>query len=265
MNKKGFAISVVLYSVVFLLISILYMITGVLKTRYHVKSDLRDTIVEQLNESINRRTRCVRMTGEDGTLVVGDAFKCDVNGDGIFDEGHEKFYYISNFYNQSSNSFDPSVTVLIHSLNSNSGNVVSTNSPVKWNNTLTLDNGPASLKDNFPSSNWLNVVLKANPRKIMIGYNSTNSMLSFQYPNSTRLLTVEEFLYGCNPVSKCNFLFNTMEAETGNGIWLENIASKDNKTVYIIDSTTHELSTDTVTSSNMLRTVIDVSKDSIAY
>ena len=265
MNKKGFAISVILYSVVFLLISILYTITGVLKTRYHVKNDLRNAIVEQLNESINKRTRCVRITGNEGSLVVGDSFKCDVNGDGIFDEELEKFYYISTFYNQSSQSFDPSVVVLIHSINSSNGNVVSTNSPVKWNNTLNVNNGPASLKDHLPSANWLNTTLKSNPRKIMIGYNSTNSMLSFQYPNSTRLLTVEEFLSGCNPVSKCNFLFNPMEAEVGNGIWLENIASKENKTAYVISSSTHELTTNTVTSNNMLRAVIDVSKDSIAY
>ena len=52
MNKKGFAISIVLYSLVFLLISILYMILGVLKTRYHVENDLRNAVVQELNESI---------------------------------------------------------------------------------------------------------------------------------------------------------------------------------------------------------------------
>ena len=52
MNKKGFAISIVLYSLVFLLISILYMILGVLKARYHVENDLRDAIVQELNDSI---------------------------------------------------------------------------------------------------------------------------------------------------------------------------------------------------------------------
>ena len=50
MNKKGFAISIILYSVVFLIITILYMLLGILKTRYTVTDNLRDTIIEQLNE-----------------------------------------------------------------------------------------------------------------------------------------------------------------------------------------------------------------------
>ena len=50
MNKKGFAISIVLYSIVFLLITILYMILGTLKTRYHINSDLRNSIMTELNE-----------------------------------------------------------------------------------------------------------------------------------------------------------------------------------------------------------------------
>ena len=49
MNKKGFAISIVLYSIVFLLISVFYMILGILKTRYSVSSSLREDIIDQLN------------------------------------------------------------------------------------------------------------------------------------------------------------------------------------------------------------------------
>ena len=53
MNNKGFAISIVLYSIVFLLISIFYMMLGILKTRYTVNNNLRDAIVEQLNSDDN--------------------------------------------------------------------------------------------------------------------------------------------------------------------------------------------------------------------
>ena len=52
MNKRGFAISIVLYSLVFLLISILYMILGILKARYNVENDLRNSIIQELNSSI---------------------------------------------------------------------------------------------------------------------------------------------------------------------------------------------------------------------
>lgn len=50
MNKKGFAISVILYSVVFLIIAILYMLLGLTKTRYTVNKNLRDNVVKELNE-----------------------------------------------------------------------------------------------------------------------------------------------------------------------------------------------------------------------
>ena len=49
MNKKGFAISIILYSIVFLLITILYMILSITKTRYNVTSSLRDEIIDGLN------------------------------------------------------------------------------------------------------------------------------------------------------------------------------------------------------------------------
>lgn len=49
MNKKGFAISVILYSVVFLIIAILYMLLGLTKTRYTVNKNLRDNLVNELN------------------------------------------------------------------------------------------------------------------------------------------------------------------------------------------------------------------------
>ena len=51
MNKKGFAISIILYSLVFLLITILFMILGILKTRYNVSDKTREAAVEGINSS----------------------------------------------------------------------------------------------------------------------------------------------------------------------------------------------------------------------
>lgn len=50
MNKKGFAISIILYSMVFLLITILFVILSILKTRYTASNDLRDSILKDFNE-----------------------------------------------------------------------------------------------------------------------------------------------------------------------------------------------------------------------
>lgn len=49
MNKKGFAISIILYSVVLLIIAILYMLLGIEKNRTEVSEDLKNNIMEQLN------------------------------------------------------------------------------------------------------------------------------------------------------------------------------------------------------------------------
>ena len=53
MNKKGFAISIVLYSIVFLLVTIFYIMLGILKTRYSVNDALRNDVMEELNSEDN--------------------------------------------------------------------------------------------------------------------------------------------------------------------------------------------------------------------
>ena len=53
MNKKGFAISIIMYSIVFLLVSIFYITLGILKTRYNVSDSLRKGIMEELNGDDN--------------------------------------------------------------------------------------------------------------------------------------------------------------------------------------------------------------------
>lgn len=50
MNKKGFAISIILYSVILLIIAILYLLLGIEKNRTNTSEELRDNILEQLND-----------------------------------------------------------------------------------------------------------------------------------------------------------------------------------------------------------------------
>ena len=49
MNKKGFAISIVMYSIVFLIVTILYIILGIVRNRYVINERLRDQVMMQLN------------------------------------------------------------------------------------------------------------------------------------------------------------------------------------------------------------------------
>jgi len=49
MNKKGFAISVVLYTMVILIVGIFYLLLGIVRHRYMVGDDLKDTIINGIN------------------------------------------------------------------------------------------------------------------------------------------------------------------------------------------------------------------------
>lgn len=51
LNNKGFAISIILYSFVFLIVTILFILLGLEKNRYEVNQNLREGIIEKLNEN----------------------------------------------------------------------------------------------------------------------------------------------------------------------------------------------------------------------
>ena len=50
--------------------------------------------------------------GTTGSLNSGDAFDCDVNGDGEYNSDTERFYYVSDYYNTSAKSFENDTAVL---------------------------------------------------------------------------------------------------------------------------------------------------------
>ena len=52
--------------------------------------------------------------GTSGALTSGDAFDCDVNGDGVYDSNTERFYYVSDYYNTSTKAFESDTAVLIY-------------------------------------------------------------------------------------------------------------------------------------------------------
>ena len=72
MNKKGFAISIILYSMVFLLVSIFYMLLGIAKNRYTVSTNLRESIIENMNTSLYDR---IMRLCEDPSVSYVDKYK----------------------------------------------------------------------------------------------------------------------------------------------------------------------------------------------
>ena len=56
MNKKGFAISVILYSIIFLIVTIMFMLLGIAKTRYTVNDKLKGKIIDEIDDVIDKIT-----------------------------------------------------------------------------------------------------------------------------------------------------------------------------------------------------------------
>ena len=100
MNNKGFAISIILYSLVFLLVSIFYLLLGIVKTRYTVTSNLRESIIEELNEIDLADAYSILKKNIDTSTVINFAEpSSDTNGKGLYilkgteNDEHPIYYY----------------------------------------------------------------------------------------------------------------------------------------------------------------------------
>ncbi|MBO5096245.1 MAG: hypothetical protein J6B98_05175, partial [Bacilli bacterium] len=82
-------------------------------------------------------------------LTSGDAFDCDVNGDGTYDATTERFYYVSDLYNTTSKEFDSNYAVLVYYNNTTKGVADNkTSSIVSYNSNL----------NNSSAQNWFGPV-----------------------------------------------------------------------------------------------------------
>jgi len=184
--------------------------------------------------------------GSGDELVSGDAFDCDVNGDGTYDQETERFYYVSDLYIGNNNEtneleFDSDYAVLIYYNNTSidgNGNIVPDNtssSLISYDSTQGSGvnenwHGPLTAINNLPTINdWSNVSLSSTSRGITteIGTTSTSGGTlpqSFSYtktiagktvPLAARLLTYQEVATACggdgDPTSSgelngCNYL-----------------------------------------------------------
>ena len=222
----------------------------------------------KLHQELCRGNGCSSMgystTGSQGTEIVkygncgtrgetienGDAFTCDVNGDGFFDELTERFYYVSDYYDTTNKSFDSSTAVLVY-YNNTDGIYASNKSVAKYYETAESWNGfGEELKNKLPTTNqWSNVSLKNTNRAILAEFKTThdgssitvqenthNLPTSFSYDGyAARLLTAKELMSSCglsevgntvtSELNSCYYLNeNTMFATNSiniNGYWLE--------------------------------------------
>ena len=207
-------------------------------------------------------------------LKSGDAFDCDVNGDGTYDSKTERFYYVTDM--------DDSTAVLIYYSNVRKGKP-STTAVCAYDDSNENWHGPRTAIEELPStSEWKNVSLKNSVRAIIAsdGSNQTNGKTlqsNFNYlDKAARLLTIQEVekeKARIDPESsnydKFNYLFEntnySREIKGYYGYWLENphptVAAILYTNSYFIDFSGQNASSVDVG----VRPAIEVPKSNIEY
>ena len=225
--------------------------------------------------------------GTSGTLTSGDAFDCDVNGDGTYNPSTERFYYVSDYYNTSTKSFEDDTAVLIYYNNVSAGNP-SKNSLYAYDSSNENWHGPRTAVMQLPTiSQWSNVSLTNSLRSITTntGENTTTggtTPSNFSYSGyAARLLTIQEVRKGTGLTSipdwkigeLDNFTYlleNTKFSSNSNAAWswwLENSRSDKIDSVWYVSGDGRLVSSDPVSSfsDRAIRPSIEVSKTNIEY
>ena len=174
-------------------------------------------------------------------LKSGDAFDCDVNGDGVYNNETERFYYVSDYYNTSTKEFEDDTAVLIYYSNVQKGKI-SNSTLYIYDSSNQNYHGPRTAIDGLPStSEWENISLK-NPIRAILnekgGDTTTGGKLpsNFSYKGkAARLLTIQEINKACNitagaltggELNICNYLMENTKYSNKNivnyGYRLEN-------------------------------------------
>ena len=178
-----------------------------------------------------------------GTLTSGDAYDCDVNGNGKYEE-NERFYYVSDLYNTTTKQFDSNYAVLIYYNNFYKGLPDNTSSSqIAYHSGDKNYEGPVTAKENLPlTSTWTNITLSNTTRAILnekgeaTSNNGSNNLpTAFSYEGyAARLLTAQEINSACNitvgsykegELDNCNYLMENTRYSNSSfgtyGYWIE--------------------------------------------
>ena len=209
--------------------------------------------------------------GTKGTLTSGDAFDCDVNGDGVYNEATERFYYLTDLDNNSS------YAVLFYYTD------VGTSAYDESGSNL---NGPVTAKTKLPTiEQWKNVSL-AFPIRAITTDNGANTVNGTELPTdfsysgyAARMLSINEVARACGVSSytelwedqsmstKCTYLLEDTDFSSSKGkvtYWLENPTS-DFGVVREIWINVGRPSVSRANTAEYIRPVIEVAKTNISY
>ena len=217
--------------------------------------------------------------GTSGTLITGDAFDCDVNGDGVYDSNTERFYYVTDM--------NDTTAVLIYYNDVSAGNPSNTKN-YAYDSSGENWHGPRTVIAQLPTtSQWTNVRLTNDVRSITTnaGGNTTTggtTPSNFSYAGyASRLLTIQEVRQGTGitsiPTWKVgeldNFTYlleNTKFASNSNSAWawwLENARSDHSADAWLVGGDYRNVNSNTVSYDGGygVRPAIEVLKSDISY
>lgn len=176
----------------------------------------------------------------------GDAFDCDVNGNGVFDSDKERFYYVADLDTNSK------YAVLIYAYTTVNGVAISSGTINVMYNTAGVSNlGPVDIVSQLPSGSQWSKIRLYNYRRQLKNENGTLTsgglnLPVFKYTNLTsRLLTYQEVYKACNNgyswQKQCEYLYEHTSYDSTNypanwGLFLENPVSNNSARVVRLDS-----------------------------
>lgn len=187
---------------------------------------------------------------------IGEAFDCDVNKDGQFSAATERFYYVSDYFDTNTETFDTTRATLIYYKNFVNGQA-SDGGVAYYGTSSAYDNwhGPTTAISSLPvasstptGNQWRDDLLKTTDRKILscdaancttLTNSTTGGTITYTTPiyngKAARLLTVKEINAGCGTnvgsigslSGDCNFLMERTYYANPSGYptygpWLEN-------------------------------------------
>lgn len=197
--------------------------------------------------------------GTSGKLASGDAFDCDVNGDGTYDAATERFYYVSDL--------NSSTAILIYYTYTNRYpyNAQSSNSY----------SGPITAVGALPTTTkWSNISLVQKTSQIynhsggttvVDSSNKTHTLPKYTYTTAARLLTLTEY----NKITNTDIFWENFGNMDPNCVWLNTpLASGGGSqvmAVYNPSYTSIATMPYRVSTSCAVKPVIEVSKGLIVY
>ena len=223
--------------------------------------------------------------GTEGTLSSGDAFDCDVNGDGEYDPETERFYYVSDATNGITTNNNTAVLVYYSNV---SAGVPSNSTTYAYYGTARENwHGPVTAIEQLPTTTQWKTTLTNTKRQITTETGTTSTSggtlpTAFSYEGyAARLLTAQEVNTGCGFTvgsvntgelsTKCKYLMeNTKYSNVSNksyGGWLESPRAATSSYVWYVYGDSRSVYSDNANIADYygVRPAIEVLKSDISY